>query len=40
MTVPLAAPSEMDWIWIPTCGACWAALLAEQGREPDSGTRQ
>ncbi|RCW38826.1 hypothetical protein DFQ14_11930 [Halopolyspora algeriensis] len=34
VTVPMAAPSEMDWVWIPTCGHCWSALLAERDRKP------
>lgn len=36
--VPMAQPSEMDWIWMPTCPHCWSALVAEHDREPASGS--
>ncbi|WP_017976483.1 hypothetical protein [Actinopolyspora halophila] len=33
--LPLAVPSEMDWIQCPTCWYCWNVLL-EQPPEPES----
>lgn len=27
-TVPMARPSEMDWVYVPTCGYCWEELIA------------
>ncbi|RCW41023.1 hypothetical protein DFQ14_109100 [Halopolyspora algeriensis] len=32
--VAMAAVSEMDWIYRPTCGYCWQRLIDEQ-RERD-----
>lgn len=38
--VALAAPSEMDWIFVRTCPYCWTELIREQDREPaDSSWR-
>ncbi|MDR7304377.1 hypothetical protein JOF55_004558 [Haloactinomyces albus] len=36
--VPMAQPSEMDWIMIPTCPHCWSALVAEHDGERTSGS--
>lgn len=39
--VALAAPSELDWIHIATCPACWDSLVTEAGVEQperDTGT--
>ncbi|WP_438387866.1 hypothetical protein [Actinopolyspora saharensis] len=30
--VPMAEPSEIDWIMAPTCLACTSALVEEQQR--------
>lgn len=36
VAVPMAAPSEMDWVNIPTCDDCWVLLLREQPPEDET----
>ncbi|WP_093414668.1 hypothetical protein [Saccharopolyspora flava] len=35
-TLPLAQPSEMDWITFKTCDECWRLLLVEAGISPEA----
>lgn len=28
--VAMARQSEMDWVYLPTCGTCWETLIIEQ----------
>ncbi len=37
-TVAMARVSEMDWVYLPTCGFCWAVLI-EQQRSRDTPNR-
>lgn len=37
--VAMARASEMDWVYMPTCGFCWEALISEQRKRDAQKTK-